>query len=266
MIDQLRRYSVSPEEYAQFLTRQRRLKVENYPVIDRIRIINRSRLADGVIQSRMKTRVGQKIDPQRLWEDINRIYGLEDFELVTWEFETLESGDNELRILADERSWGPNYIRFGLNIEDDFDGDANYNFSINYTMRTLNRLGGEWRNEVQVGERVGLLSEFYQPLTESGSFFVAPLVEYRREPVNQLQGGAKVAEYDVRFGQVGFDVGTLVSNWAEFRFGIRRSTGDVDVEFSTIPQTGFRFDNAQLRAGLLIDTLDDVDFPTSGPP
>ena len=264
MIDRLRKYSVSEEEYAAFLANQRRDKTEKKPVIDRITIVNNSALGDGVLRSKMNTKVGEKIDAQTLRDDINRIFGMEDFERVTWEFETLASGENELRILADEKSWGPNYIRFGLNIEDNLDGDAAYNFGINYTMRTLNRLGGEWRNEFQIGKRNVVLSEFYQPLTESGSLFVAPIVEYRTLPINSLQNGTKVAEFDVQFGQVGFDVGSLVSNWAELRFGIRRSAGDVDVDVSTIPLAGFTFDNAQFRASLLMDTVDDVNFPSSG--
>jgi hypothetical protein len=30
-------------------------------------------------------------------------------------------------VTAKRNSWGPNYVRFGLSLEDDFSGNSNYN-------------------------------------------------------------------------------------------------------------------------------------------
>ena len=43
------------------------------------------------------------------------------------------------------------------------------------------------RNEVQFGENIRALSEFYQPLETGGNIFVAPAVQYLSLPINQFQ-------------------------------------------------------------------------------
>jgi NTE family protein len=48
-----------------------------------------------------------------------------------------------------EKSWGPNYFRAGLNFQTDFDGESTYNILADYTMRWINRLGAEWKNQVR---------------------------------------------------------------------------------------------------------------------
>ena len=115
---ELSEHSVSEEDYQLFLQKQRR-KPEVYPVIDRLILVNNSPLADGVITSMMDTREGGVLDPDKLAADIHRIHGRDDFELVTWELEEM-NGATELRLIADEKSWGPNYVKLGLNFEYDF--------------------------------------------------------------------------------------------------------------------------------------------------
>ena len=43
-----------------------------------------------------------------------------------------------------------------------------------YRRTWLNRLGGEWLNEAQVGQRTFYFTEFLQPVEERGRWFVAP--------------------------------------------------------------------------------------------
>ena len=47
-------------------------------------------------------------------------------------------------------------------------------FLLYHRLAAINRLGAEWRNQVTLGDRLGLDTEFYQPLTMNGRFFVAP--------------------------------------------------------------------------------------------
>jgi NTE family protein len=261
--ERLRRYSVSEAEYRLFLERQRRPAVEP-PIIDRINLKNDSKLADAVILALVHTKVGERFDPARLQLDFDRIYGLEDFERVTFELLESSPGHAELTLITVAKPWGPNYVKFGLNLENDFGGDAVYSLGVHYTMRTLNELGAEWRNQIQVGEPIHLLSEFYQPVDAAARFFIAPQIGYEIEQVNAFQGGVKVGEFDTSFGWIGADVGTNFSNWAQLRFGVRRAWGDVDPDITTVPIQGFSFDDGVLCASLDVDTLDNTHFPTAG--
>jgi NTE family protein len=263
MTDRLRRYSVSEEEYRRFLERQRRPATE-LPIIDRIVLANDSKLADAVILALVETKVGDRFDPKRLELDFDRIYGLEDFERVTFELRELAPGHVELKLITVAKPWGPNYMKFGLNLEDDFGGDAAYSLSVRYTMRTLNALGAEWRNVVQIGEPIHLFSEFYQPVDAAARFFVAPQVGYDIDEVNAFTGGVKVGEFDTNVGWIGADVGTNLGNWAQLRFGVRRAWGKVDPDITTAPVQPFSFDDGGLRASLEVDTLDNTHFPNAG--
>lgn len=261
--ERLRRYSVSEEEYRRFLARQRRPAVE-HPIIDRIVLKNDSKLADEVILALVRTKVGERFDPARLQLDFDRIYGLEDFERVTFELRELSPGHVELELITVAKPWGPNYVKFGLNLEDDFRGDAAYSLSVRYTLRTLNALGAEWRNEVQIGEPIRLFSEFYQPVDYAGRWFVAPQIAYEIDEVNAFQAGVKVGEFDTNVGWVGADVGRNFGNWAQLRVGVRRAWGKVDPEITTAPVQPFSFDDGGLRASLEVDTLDNAHFPGAG--
>ena len=70
------------------------------------------------------------------------IYGMGEFERV--DLEIKPSGDAyDITLKPHEKSWGPNYLRAGINLETDFDGESNYNIGVDYTMRWINRLGAE---------------------------------------------------------------------------------------------------------------------------
>ena len=58
---------------------------------------------------------GWPLDPATLEEDISRIFGLAEFEEVSYHLEN----ENDLNLRLKEKSWGPNYIRFGLTMSDD---------------------------------------------------------------------------------------------------------------------------------------------------
>ncbi len=54
---------------------------------------------------------------------MRRLYGTGDFEHVNYRI-IEEPGKRVLAVDAVEKSWGPNYLRFGLGLTNDFKGDA----------------------------------------------------------------------------------------------------------------------------------------------
>ena len=107
-----------------------------------------------------------------------------------------EPGRRILSIDAVENSWGPNYLRLGLELSSDFGGDAFFNLLASYRMTWLNRLGGEWRTDLQFGRTNQLATQFYQPLRPDQTLFVAPYALYDRRTTDVFQGDQRIASYD----------------------------------------------------------------------
>lgn len=83
-------------------------------------------------------------------------------------------GEVDLWVTPTEKGWGPHYLRFGLGVSSDLRGRGEFDIGVQHTYMPVNSFGGEWRNEVQVGTRTRLFTEFYQPLDPDLRWFVAP--------------------------------------------------------------------------------------------
>ena len=99
-----------------------------------------------------------------------------------------EPGRRILVVNAVEKTWGHKAMRFGLGLSSDFQSASYFNVVGSYRRYWLNSLGAEWRTDLQFGRTSSLTSEFYQPLTPEGRFFIAPFVNYERRTSDIYQG------------------------------------------------------------------------------
>ncbi len=259
---QLNRLAVQKETWDRYLKKQRQ---ETYspPVIDFIDIRNNTRLSLPIITSYLDIEKGKPLDLKKLDENIADIYGLDFFERV--EYNLVEKGDQTgLVIEAQEKSWGPNFFRFGLNLMTDFRGNNDNNILINFTRMPVNALGGEWSNEVQLGDTTRLFSEFFQPLDYSFRYFVAPYGEYSNRYVNAYHSGSNYARYRVKTFEIGFDVGRQLGRWGEFRIGIKRGSGRYDLETGDPVLPSLKFDEGAIFSSISYDKFDHSKFPKHG--
>ena len=169
--------------------------------------------------ARLHVKTGEPLDVQALEHDIGIIYGLELFENVDYEVVD-EDGKNGLLIHARERSWGPNYLQFGLELSNNFKGGSAYNFGAAYTRTAINRLNGELRTGAQIGENLGIATEIYQPLDVESRYFINPRLFYANGNYNVFSPDADIlAEY--RVSRYGIDIsgGREFGAWGEARLG-----------------------------------------------
>lgn len=262
MVESLRPLSVGDADWAQWLTKQRRpqqaLRVNN------IRIENRSGVRDEVLQSYLHAEAGEHFDIEDLRLDLEHLFGRGDFERATFLFDDLGEGEKDLIVQAEAKSWGPTYMRLGLAIETDLQGESGFNLATQINRRELNSLGAEWRTDVQVGAQSGVNSELFQPLTEDGILFVSGNVGGNTFDVSAFSGRRRVGLFDVRTVQAGLDFGVLLGTWGQLRAGTVRLRGDLDTDVSEPGFSGFDFDDAYARALFEFDTLDRPDFPSRG--
>jgi NTE family protein len=234
-------------------------------VIHFVRLDNRSSLSDQVIRARLHVRLGEPLDLPALEADIGRIYGLESFENVGYDI-VEEDGQTGLLITAREKSWGPNYLKFGAQLSADLDGDSSFNLGASHRYPRLNRLGGEGRFAAQIGEEPSLLLDLYQPLDAAGRFFISPLVFYDNRNFGIFAGDIPIAEYQItRAGAeisagINFGRGTL----SELRAGYLYASGDAELTTGSPQLPDADFNQGEVFASYRLDDLDNVNFPRSG--
>ncbi len=250
-----------PEYRAHVAARQARQNPEQTP--DFVRVTTDARISSRVIETRLATLPGQPLSIEALREDMARIYGLGLFEQVDfrWAQDETERG---IEIDARARSWGPGYLRFGMALEEDFEGSGSFSVSARYLRTAVNRLGAEWRSNVEIGTNSRLESEFYQPLSFDLRYFVAPIVELEQRNINLFEGEQSIARYRLSTAGASIFVGRELSNWGELRAGIYRGAGNARVKVGDPTLSRLDFNIGGYRTSFGFDTLDDTVFPLNG--
>lgn len=263
--DRLARYSLPPQQYAEHRRKQAGALFEDARPVDEIRVEGLKRVNPQVVAEHMDTQPGKPLDIKKVDADMRRIYGRGDFERVGYRIIEVP-GKRILVIDAVERSWGPDYLRFGLGMSAESDGDAYFNFLASYRRAWINRLGAEWRNDVQVGQVTRFASEFYQPLSVHRYLFVAPYVEYDQYQLQVFQERVQLATYNNRYTIGGIDLGSQITKYGELRVGVLYGprTFTLNSGPSTLATAEDRVDIGAVRARLRVDQLDSVKFPRKG--
>lgn len=235
------------------------------PTIDAIVVKNESRLSPKVIEARLDDQTGKSLDPDLLESNIADIYGFNTFETVSYDVTNNNTDGTTLFVRATEKSWGPNYLRFGINLEDDFNGNSSYNVAARVTSTEINRLGGELRAEVQIGETPRLFAELFQPLDYKSRWFVNPQFEFARVGSGVFNSsGFQTAQIGADNTSLSLVGGRQFGNWGAFTTGISRVYSNSELK---IGPAGVSDESSQvtfLTAAFSLDTIDRTAIPRSG--
>ncbi len=260
--NQLAKYAVDEKTYRAFLDRQRQNN-ERPLVLKAIEVTGNQRVSDAVVLAHVRTPLNAETDLKSIEKDAARIFGLGDFQNVTYELEPEEDG-YRLALHAPEKYWGPGYMRFGLRLESDGDHNADWGMLINYSRRPINRLGGEIQVDLEGGTDQNATLEWFQPLNYSSTLFIAPVLKYQSDLQSLYSNDVRIAEYERNEPGAGLDVGSQFYEWGEFRAGVyfgdleyRRKTGAADLR-------GVDETVAAWTTRLTLDLLDDAVFSTKG--
>jgi len=216
---------------------------------------------------------GQRVDVPKIEADLQKLSTSGDYERIDYTLTRREdNGTEDLTINLRENAWGPNYLRVGLDLRTDFQGEGAFNLRISHNRHWLNESGAEWRNRVQLGETVGLYSEIYQPMGTNGERFVAAYVDANINKVELFSDEGDALALVQRQGvKVGADVGWpigLRGTIGEARLGLVASARRAKPELISfaLPITGqtVRWTERGLRAAVMADQLDFANFPSRG--
>ncbi|MEX1994840.1 MAG: patatin-like phospholipase family protein [Steroidobacteraceae bacterium] len=211
--------------------------------------------------------IGEPLDPVAMEQRLSHLYADDNFESLDYRL-VRDGGLDGIEVSARRKSWGPNYIRFGLELQDDFEGSNSFNAGVRAQVTEVNRYGAEWRTDLRVGARPRLMTEFYQPIGYASDWFVAPRLLIERRNFDLIEGEDRLATYRVRNREFGLDLGREFGSWGELRAGVVLGEGSRHLLIGdpADPDLPARtdYDRGELVARLSVDRLDDVYFPRHG--
>jgi NTE family protein len=205
-----------------------------------------------------------------------------DNDILTVTYKVISNDKNQqgIEFTIEEKSWGPDYIKFGLKVADDFDSNTRISLLARHHRYNINRKGGEWINDFSVGSVLQWKSELNQPLDFADKYFASANLELSKDNrrfygniFNPSLAGQEIdeeidinptGEYDIKHFAFGIDVGMNINENSEMRAGIWIMDQNIvpvinQSEFKTAIDrtTGLRF-----RYGL--DTLDKPIYSRKG--
>lgn len=107
--EQLSKLSLSNADYQHYIDdkqkARRQLKHGDKTKIDKVVINNNTHYSDKLLENRLNLDAGQVLKTSEIESKVQDLYALDRFELVTYEFETVD-GEEQLHVDVNEKSWG----------------------------------------------------------------------------------------------------------------------------------------------------------------
>jgi NTE family protein len=261
MTPELKSLSVDAATYQQYLARTEGRPKQ--PVIDFVRLDNASRIGDETIMSHITLKPGEPLDIAKLEADISQVYGMDVFQTVRYEV-VEEDGRTGVVLHAKEKSWGPDYLQFGIALSSNFAGDSAYNLGVLYTKTAINDRNGEIRLGLQFGQNASLGAGWYQPIDAASLYFFNVGTFLNRQQFDVYTDDNLTSEYGIYSTGVDLAVGRTLGAWGEGRIGYRMAFGKADVTVGDPTPGDYDFRLGTVYGRLFLDTLDSVNFPTRG--
>ena len=266
---ELSQYSVSEEEFNAHLRRLRKKRSFSGATVRSVQVTSSSTSDPEFVIRQIKTRPGDPLDLEAIRQDLEDLYETGDFERI--DFNLVQDNDDfRLYIEAVDKSWGPNYLRFGLNLFADFEGESAFNVLSSYTMTKLNRARGEFKVRAQLGEDPGIAGEFYQPLSLKQTWFTAATLSQGTSTEYLPVGGGASVPYRIDIFNLGLDLGYQMGRYGELRLGLNRQAIAAEVRDGVDPGDSMDYprktesDIGGVRFTAVIDQFDNMNFPHHG--
>jgi NTE family protein len=261
--DRLGKLALSDNLYASYLQARNAVRL-GLPKVAFISVEPDSSRYQRQIEDMFGPLVGSTLDPAAIKAETDLLYGRGDLELLDYHLVQDGAGRTGLDFNAQRNSWGPNYLRFGVSLQDDFQGNTIFNAAGRLDITELNSLGAESRWDAQVGTDPLLATELYLPLSNTHRYFIAPHAQVEAHNVPQVEDGRQVGYFRVNSVDEGIDFGRELSTWGELRFGVLESRGASHVSQGDFSVPASNFNVAQFFTRFGFDTLDSPNFPHSG--
>lgn len=265
LADRLEAFSVSEERYSAWLSKISYVRPEP-PAVHEVEIARTKSVNPAVIERHLQIRPGDRVDDARLNQDMLRAFGDGWYESVDYSMLTTRDR-NVLRVMPVEKSWGPDYLRLGVNLDTNFKQDSAYTLRAAYEKNWLNSLGGQLLAVGEIGRNDVLSVDLYQPLEGRQRYFTEVALWYGKENIGIYQDNRKLADYERTRRLASLGVGVNIGLLGQLRVGWRQTWLDANLN-TGIPTSEFPEGLTRSYGGeyvsLDFDQMDRLSFPTSG--
>ena len=268
----LRPLAVSPVAYAQWRAEHPKLRrpeaTIGFVAFEGSTQTHPSRFAAG-----LESRPGQPFSVDRAAADARTLAASGDYLRADYRLVSSISGVDGLVFDLEDKPWGPNYLRVGLDLATDFNGRGSFNLKLSHNRHWLTPSGTEWRNRVQIGAVPSFFTELYHPLNWTAGlandWFVATYASSeRRDGALYGQDGSELARFKRTTARAGIDLGQPWGRFGEIRLGlgtqrVRATPTLVSASLSSTLQQ-VQATETGLRLAVVVDQLDYANFPQQG--
>lgn len=255
-----------PEIYAGW--RQQHRQKRQLPLkLSGVELDNQTALADEVLLKRLDLTPGQLLSKDELSQALHRVYGLDTMERVSSNLQRKADGQQLLQVQALEKSWGPAYLNFRLQLQDDFRNTHNYQLAASYLWTGLSPYGAEWQTDIALGTDKNLQTELYWPLAASGFYTAARLAQQRTVLGLESDQGLSDGELTNSELLLSSELGYELSDHSRMSLALLQKDGQYILPAGVAATLGFN-SFSYLRRGVASswswDNLDSVSFPSRG--
>lgn len=226
------------------------------------------------LQRLVDTAPGAPLDMEKLENDLLQLTASGDYQRVDYQLRRTPDTQGEgLVFKLQENDWGPNYFRVGLNLQTDFRGDSEFNLRLNHRKHWLTPGGTEWRNELEIGDTTGVMTELYHPWGGDRDRFVSAHASLSKTKfMLYAANGDALARMGKRKLNLGLDHGWTVGragSQGEMRLGVFFAHRGLDLELVSAVvgndnPSNVRWTETGVKARFVADQLDHAHFPQAG--
>ncbi|WP_374567782.1 patatin-like phospholipase family protein [Ideonella sp.] len=225
-------------------------------------------------EGQLQSQPGQPFDPDKAARDARHLAASGDYVRADYRLVDTTNGATGVVFDLEDKPWGPNYLRVGLDLSTDFGGHSAFNIKISHNRHWLTPSGTEWRNRLQIGEVPQLYSEIYHPLNWTiglwNDWFVAGwgLAERRVLSLYRPDAGSEIGQLRRSTSRVGVDLGQPWGSLGELRLGLTHQIGRTEPTLLAAdyagPTSAETWNETAVRAHVVVDQLDYANFPQFG--
>ena len=145
-----------------------------------------------------------------------------------------------------------------------FRDEHTFNLITAHTLTDVNSWGGEWRNELQVGNASLLSTELYQPLGPGSRWFLLPGVGVRRSSADVFDGDNVIGRVQSTDAAASLHLGYTLTRLGYVSVGRLLGRSRVDTLIAPAPQPAAKARTDRWFGRVFLDRLDSYAFPKRG--
>lgn len=229
------------------------------------------------------------LNERQLNQNIQNSYAEGYFQNIDYQVLQTQHNKRILKIMPIEKQWGPDYLRFAINLQANSSQGSFFNIKAAYHKTWLNNLGGELLSEIEFGNLLRFSSEYYQPFYLSNSVdnlqkdfpstFLQTKFEIKREKIPLYWQRNKISEFSNNEISLKAAVGKNFSTYGDAKIGFIGRSGNFKEDIGLTTKAydlirRYNYDNVKSSktsyntlgafVELDFDQMDSLYFPTRG--